>query len=103
MKELKIRPRMNKPGQGRPYIKRFCSCGAEASLAVQVLVRTVGRGQYGNNRTVKMGGVNLLCERCSRAAVVHESRIAEASLEVTSSVTTRPPDSGLSLFDQAEA
>lgn len=51
------------PGPGRPYVARFCTCGAEANYAVQVEVRTLGPGSRAN-RKVRLGKTAVLCGVC---------------------------------------
>jgi hypothetical protein len=53
-------------GRGRPYTPRPCvHCSNEAALAVQVLSRTVGLGQAGRTRSMKLSTPVLLCNECS--------------------------------------
>jgi hypothetical protein len=77
----------------RSYIARHCTCGAEASYAVQVLARTIGRGQSKGGRKIKLGRTVILCAECSRNATAFIEDLGRSSLEVLDQVRRPGPDS----------
>ena len=67
-------------GRGRPYTPRPCiSCKSEASIAVQVLGRTVGLGQGRSKRQVKLSTTVLLCDVCSSRPSTFIERLSAAA------------------------
>ena len=88
--------------RGRPYIARYCSCGAEALYAVQVLARNVGPGS-GATRKIKPGRVALLCGQCSRNVNAFIEDLGSSSVEALNRVRRPGRIQGTPLFDQAEA
>ena len=93
----------NRSGAKRTYRPRFCACGAEAIYAVQVLARTVGRGQSRATRKIKLGKAAILCGQCSRNANAFIEELGHSSLDALDQVRRPGPIQGAPLFDQAEA
>lgn len=56
----------SKRERGRPYTPRPCvGCKREASIAVQVMGRSVGLGQGRRTRQVKLSTTVLFCDLCA--------------------------------------
>ena len=86
----------------RSYTPRRCvACRSEASIAFQVLSRTVGLGQSQLRRRMKLSTTVLLCDKCSRERKIFIEPLGSAAHESLKHV--RPPFTppGPSLFDQA--
>jgi hypothetical protein len=89
---------------GRPYIHHLCKfCGNQATLAFQVLSRTVGIGQGRHTRKIKLSTTVHICESCSRSRSVFSEPLIDAAKESLSFVRSRYQHVGPGLFDQAEA
>ena len=84
---------------GRPYKARFCFCGNEAGYAVQILWRTIGRGQRVGVRKIKLGGSVILCERCSRQFDLYARELEKTSVDTATAVRRRRSDPQPELFD----
>ena len=85
---------------GRPYEARFCTCGTEAGYAVQVLWRTIGRGQKVGVRKMKLGRTIILCEKCSREFDLYAPQLERTSTETVTAVRRRRTDPQPQLFDE---
>jgi hypothetical protein len=72
---MKTRPATRLP---RRYSARYCSCGAQASYAVQVLARTLGPGQSKGTRQLKLGKTAFLCGNCSRDAKIFVAQLSDS-------------------------
>ena len=57
---------------------RACACGAKATYAVQVMARTIGPGQSGENRRIRLGKTSVLCDQCSREVTVFAKQLGES-------------------------
>jgi hypothetical protein len=96
----------NRSGAKRPYVPRACACGSEALYAVQVLVRTIGRGQSKANRKIKLGEATILCGKCGRNADAFIEKLSHSSIAALDKVRRMrrsKPAPDAPLFDQAEA
>jgi hypothetical protein len=95
----------NRPGAGRPFVSRQCStCESEATYAVHVLTRTIGRGQTRARRAIKTSGGVLFCDTCARGLKARIGELADVAHGAISHVMrkqNRP--TGPTLFDQATA
>ena len=72
---------------------------------MQVLARTIGRGQYGRKRKIKLSpdGI-LLCERCSRLPETWADATCNDTSEVLLAVRrTRTTIPSAPLFERVEA
>ena len=87
----------------RRYSSRFCACGAQAIYAVQVLARTLGPGQSGQNRKIKLGKPSILCAECSRNANTFLEQLGNSSLDALDQVRRPLPIQDIPLFDRTEA
>jgi hypothetical protein len=94
----------NRSGANNQYTPRYCSCGAIAGYAVQVLARTIGKGQGQRTRKMKLSTTRLLCAECSLKIPHLEGELGVAGFEALKFVR-RPPQTipGASLFEQVEA
>lgn len=93
----------NRPGAKRPYQPRACACGAEAIYAVQVMARTLGRGQSKANRKIKLGTAAILCGQCSRDVNTFIEALGRSGVGALDQVRRPRPIEGAPLFDQTEA
>jgi hypothetical protein len=96
----------NRSGAKRPYVPRACACGAEALYAVQVMVRTIGRGQSKANRRIKLGKATILCGKCTRNADAFIEKLSDSSMAALDQVRRlrrSQPAPDAPLFNQAEA
>jgi len=70
--------------RGRPYVARFCRCGAEAIFAVQVLVRTLGPESRAK-RKIKLGKAQLLCGQCVHDVHAYTDQLSDLACDAIKS------------------
>lgn len=95
----------NRPGGGRPFVARQCvACGSEATYAVHVLTRTIGRGQTRARRAIKTSGGVVFCDGCARGLKARIGELADVAHDaITHVMRKQVRPAGPSLFDQATA
>lgn len=88
--------------RGRPYVVRYCACGGEALYVVQVLGRTVGKGQGRRTRKIKLGESIVICEQCARrfGETEHVCSLTDTTEEVLKIIRRQRVGLGPSLFEQ---
>jgi hypothetical protein len=99
------KPPTPKPLRGfvNVYHPRPCKvCGNEAAYAVNVMARTVGRGQGRRTRKLKLGVTVLLCESCARSDN-RLDHLDESAVDSFSHVLRPSIPNGPGLFEQAGA
>lgn len=80
---------------------RSCACGAKATYAVQVMARTIGPGQSGENRRIRLGKTSLLCGQCSLDVTVFSKELGESGYDAIDRINQAakdPVNVGLPLF-----
>lgn len=90
--------------RGRPYVPHFCTCGGEALYVVQVVGRTVGKGQGRRTRRMKMGVCIKMCEQCARrfSQTNHVGSLADSTDEVLKEIRRqRVNTANLNLFEES--